>query len=81
MVIVAEVYERRQVAINGVMLQKKKRRSILKMKKQRIRINLDVMEELASRIRHAADRKDIAVNAFIRLALEDCLAKDEKDDK
>jgi predicted HicB family RNase H-like nuclease len=40
------------------------------MKKKRIRINLDVSPELAEKLRVEADKKDIAVNAMIRLILQ-----------
>lgn len=41
------------------------------MKKERIRINLDVSPELAEKLRAEADKKDITLNATIRLILQD----------
>lgn len=40
------------------------------MKKERIRINLDVSPELAEKLKTEADKKDIAVNAIIRIILQ-----------
>jgi len=40
------------------------------MKKERIRINLDVSKELNEKIRKQADKQDMTINALIRLALE-----------
>lgn len=40
------------------------------MKKERIRINLDVSPELAEKLRTEADKKDITLNATIRLILQ-----------
>lgn len=40
------------------------------MKKERVRINLDVSKELNEKLRKAADKQDITMNALIRLALE-----------
>lgn len=39
------------------------------MKKERIRINLDVSPELAEKLKAEADKKDITLNATIRLIL------------
>lgn len=39
------------------------------MKKERIRINLDVSKELNEALRAAADKKDMTLNAFIRASL------------
>ena len=39
------------------------------MKKERIRINLDVSPELDTKLRAEADEKDITLNATIRLIL------------
>ena len=40
------------------------------MKKERIRINLDVSPELAEKLKAEADKKDITLNATIRLILQ-----------
>ena len=40
------------------------------MKKERIRINLDISKELNEKIRQMANDKDMTINAFIRVALE-----------
>ena len=40
------------------------------MKKERIRINLDVSPELADKLKVEAVKKDIALNAAIRLILQ-----------
>lgn len=40
------------------------------MKKERVRINLDVSKELNEKIRKQADKQDITMNALIRIALE-----------
>ena len=48
------------------------------MKKERIRINLDVSPELAEKLRAEADKKDITLNAIIRLILQNYFEKDEK---
>ena len=40
------------------------------MKKERIRINLDVSPELAEKLKAEAAKKDIALNAVIRLILQ-----------
>lgn len=40
------------------------------MKKERIRINLDVSPELAAKLKTEADKKDITLNATIRLILQ-----------
>ena len=42
----------------------------MKMKKERIRINLDVSPELDAKLRAEADEKDITLNATIRLILQ-----------
>ena len=41
-----------------------------KMKKERVRINLDVSKELNERLRQQADKQDMTMNALIRIALE-----------
>lgn len=40
------------------------------MKKERIRINLDVSKELNEKLRKQADEQDMSLNALIRIALE-----------
>ena len=40
------------------------------MKKERVRINLDISKELNEKIRQMANKKDMTINAFIRVALE-----------
>ena len=40
------------------------------MKKERVRINLDISKELNEKLRQVANKKDMTINAFIRLALE-----------
>lgn len=40
------------------------------MKKNHIRISLDVSPELAEKLKAEADKKDIALNAIIRLILQ-----------
>lgn len=40
------------------------------MKKERIRINLDVSPELAKKLKAESDTKDITLNATIRLILQ-----------
>lgn len=47
------------------------------MKKERIRINLDVSKELNEKLRLQADKQDMTMNALIRLALEYYLKKIE----
>ena len=42
----------------------------IKMKKERIRINLDVSPELAKKLKAESDAKDITLNATIRLILQ-----------
>ena len=46
------------------------------MKKERIRINLDVSKELNEKIRKQADKQDMTINALIRLALEKYLKEE-----
>lgn len=48
------------------------------MKKDRVRISLDVSPELAEKLRDEADKKDITLNATIRLILQNYFEKDEK---
>ena len=40
------------------------------MKKERVRINLDVSKELNEKLRKQADKQDMTINALIRIALE-----------
>lgn len=40
------------------------------MRKERIRINLDVSPELAKKLKSEANKKDITLNATIRLILQ-----------
>lgn len=40
------------------------------MKKERIRINLDVSKDLSEKIKQQAEKQDMSINAFIRFALE-----------
>lgn len=47
------------------------------MKKERIRINLDISKELNEKLRTQADKQDMTMNALIRLALEYYLKKIE----
>ena len=42
----------------------------LKMKKERVRINLDISKELNEKLRKQADKQDMTMNALIRIALE-----------
>lgn len=48
------------------------------MKKNRIRINLDISPELAEMIKKEAEKQDIAVNALIRIALNSYLENKKK---
>jgi hypothetical protein len=48
------------------------------MKKERIRINLDVSSELAEKLKAESDKKDITLNATIRLILQEYFEKNEK---
>lgn len=40
------------------------------MKKERIRISLDVSKELGEKLKKQAEKQDMTVNALIRIALE-----------
>ena len=40
------------------------------MKKDRIRINVDVSKELGEKLKKQAEKQDMTVNALIRIALE-----------
>lgn len=40
------------------------------MKKERIRINLDISKELNEKLRKQAEKQDMSMNALIRIALE-----------
>ena len=48
------------------------------MKKERIRINLDVTPELAEKLRVESDKKDITLNATIRLILQQYFDKENR---
>lgn len=43
------------------------------MKKDHVRISIDVSKDLNERLRKAAEEKDMTMNAFIRLAIENYL--------
>lgn len=43
------------------------------MKKDHVRISIDVSKDLNERLRKAAEEKDMTLNAFIRLAIENYL--------
>lgn len=43
------------------------------MKKDHVRISIDVSKDLNERLRKAAEKKDMTMNAFIRLAIENYL--------
>lgn len=40
------------------------------MKKERIRISLDVSKELGEKLKNQAEKQDMTMNALIRIALE-----------
>ncbi len=40
------------------------------MKKERVRINLDISKELNEKLRKQANSQDMTINALIRIALE-----------
>lgn len=48
------------------------------MKKNHIRISLDVSPELAEKLKAESDKKDITLNAIIRLILQEYFEKNEK---
>ena len=50
------------------------------MKKERIRINLDVSPELAEKLKAEADKKDITLNATIRLILQQHFEEKQNED-
>ena len=62
--------------VNNVMLQatvgciKKTMKGCYKMKKERVRINLDISKDLNEKLRKQADKQDMTMNALIRIALE-----------
>lgn len=43
------------------------------MKKDHVRISIDVSKDLNERLRKAAEEKDMTMNTFIRLAIENYL--------
>lgn len=45
------------------------------MKKEKVRINLDVTKEISDKLKIEADKKSLAVNALIRLILLEHLNK------
>lgn len=47
------------------------------MKKERVRISLDVSKELNEKLKKQAEAQDMTTNALIRLALEDYLKRAE----
>lgn len=51
------------------------------MKKERIRINLDISKDLNEKLRKQADKQDMSMNALIRIALEKYLKGVDKDDR
>ncbi len=53
----------------------------IKMKKERVRINLDISKELNEKLRTQADKQDMSMNALIRIALEKYLKEVDKDDR
>lgn len=53
----------------------------IRMKKERIRINLDISKELNEKLRKQADKQDMSMNALIRIALEKYLKEVDKDDR
>ena len=55
--------EKQPMAINGDM----------QMKKERIRISLDVSKELGEKLKKQAEKQDMTMNALIRLVLEKSL--------
>jgi hypothetical protein len=48
------------------------------MTKERVRISLDVSPELAEKLKAESNKKDITLNAAIRLILQNYFEKDEK---
>ena len=53
----------------------------IKMKKERIRINLDISKELNEKLRTQADKQDMTMNALIRIALEKYLKEANDNDR
>ena len=45
----------------------------MQMNKERVRISLDVSKELGEKIKEQAEKHDMTVNAFIRIALKEYL--------
>lgn len=52
-----------------------------RMKKERVRINLDISKDLNEKLRKQADKQDMSMNALIRIALEKYLKEVDKDDR
>ena len=48
------------------------------MTKERVRISLDVSPELAEKLKAESDKKDITLNATIRLILQEYFNKESK---
>lgn len=48
------------------------------MTKERVRISLDVSPKLAEKLKAESDKKDITLNATIRLILQEYFEKNEK---
>jgi predicted HicB family RNase H-like nuclease len=53
----------------------------IRMKKERIRINLDISKELNEKLRKQADKQDMSMNALIRIALEKYLKEASDHDR
>ena len=51
------------------------------MKKERVRINLDISKELNEKLRTQADKQDMTMNALIRIALEKYLKEASDNDR
>ena len=51
------------------------------MKKERVRINLDISKDLNEKLRKQADKQDMSMNALIRIALEKYLKEVDKYDR
>lgn len=49
------------------------------MKKERVRINLDISKELNEKLRKQAEKQDMTMNALIRIALEKYLKEATKE--
>lgn len=51
------------------------------MKKDRVRISLDISKELNNKIKKKADDLDMTINALIRIALEEYLKSTKLEEK